>query len=190
MDVRPAIDFDEGHIPGAYNVGLDGAFTVWAGWILPVEARPLLVGDGEESVTEAVRHLIGIGYDEYEGYLEGGMAAWRTAELPVASIPQLTVQELAERLANGDRLTVLDVRNASEWAAGHIEGAIHIPLGDLAQRLAEISRDGPLAVHCAHAHRSGAAVSILQAQGFERLHHLVGGISAWEEAGYKIARDG
>ncbi|MFQ6019672.1 MAG: rhodanese-like domain-containing protein, partial [Dehalococcoidia bacterium] len=190
LDVRPATDFDEGHVPGAYNIGLDGPFTVWAGWVLPTGATPLLVGDGEESVVEAVRHLIGIGYDEYEGYLQGDMAAWRAAGLAVASVPQLTVQGLAEGLADGGRLIVLDVRNSWEWAAGHIEGAIHMPLGDLPQRLAELPRDAPLAVHCAHAHRSGVAVSILQAQGFERLHHLVGGISAWEEAGYEVARGG
>lgn len=187
LDVRPAIAFDEGHIPGAHNIPLEASFILWAGWLLPATAQLLLVADGQEQIRAAVRKLIAVALDEYDGYLEGGMEAWRQAGLPLARVSRLTAAELARALAEGESWTILDVRHPSEWAAGHIPGALHIPLGELSQRLDELPRDRPLAVHCAAGFRAGAAAGILEARGFPSVHHVIDGFEDLLKAGLPLA---
>lgn len=77
---------------------------------------------------------------------------------------------------------VLDVREPDEWAAGHIPGALHVPLGDLPARFGELPQDGALVVVCRSGSRSARAVAWLEAGGVEALN-LDGGMGAWAAAG-------
>ena len=83
-------------------------------------------------------------------------------------------------------ITVIDVRNATEWAAGHIPGAMHIPLGYLDDRTAEIPAGKPLVVQCQSGGRSAIAASILERAGFANVANLTGGITAWAAAGLPV----
>jgi rhodanese-related sulfurtransferase len=87
-------------------------------------------------------------------------------------------------LMNRSKPLILDVRDATEFAAGHIQGAKHIPVAELAARMKEIEKfkDKPVLVHCQKGMRATGACSILKAQQFSQLHNLQGGLDAWIEA--------
>ena len=95
-------------------------------------------------------------------------------------VPEITVQELKERLDNGEALSVLDVREPHEYEVANI-GARLIPLNELPERLVELDKDAPLAVHCKTGGRSARAVRLLQEAGFQSAFNVEGGITAWSE---------
>jgi len=79
--------------------------------------------------------------------------------------------------------TLLDVRQAGEWAAGHAGTAIHMPLGEVAKRMHELPKDKPLVVICASGNRSAMAATALAKSGFETVYNFSGGMGAWQGAG-------
>ncbi len=85
----------------------------------------------------------------------------------------------------GDDLVVLDVREGHEWAAGHIAGAVHIPLGDLHGRVGELDPSTRTLVVCHLGGRSARATQWLQAQGHD-VTNVEGGMEAWEQAGRPV----
>ena len=87
-------------------------------------------------------------------------------------------------LLNRSKPLVLDVRDATEFAAGHIQGAKNIPVAELAGRLKEIEKfkDKSVLVHCQKGMRAKTACGILKAQQFTQLNNLQGGLDAWVEA--------
>ena len=90
----------------------------------------------------------------------------------------------AVMLMSRSKPLILDVRDATEFAAGHIQGAKNIPLAELASRVKEIEKfkDKPVLVHCQRGMRAKSACSILRAQQFSQLNNLQGGLDAWVEA--------
>jgi rhodanese-related sulfurtransferase len=103
----------------------------------------------------------------------------------MSNVPQVQVSELA------DDAVILDVREQDEWDLGHAPGALHIPLGDLPERLAELpdTDAGPLAVTCRGGGRSSRAVAWLSQQGLD-VANLDGGMIAWNAAGKQLVADG
>lgn len=180
LDCRAPEAFAGGHVPGALNVGLGSSFPTWAGTVLPDGARVLLVLDRAADLWDATWELLRIGYELPLGWLAGGMRAWRTQARPIATLPQWTVHELASRLGSGVR--VLDVRQPGEWRSGHIEGAVHIPGGELPERVGDVPHDGTLAVTCGSGYRSSVAASLLARHGRTRLVNVLGGMTAWKRA--------
>ncbi len=189
IDVRRIRDFARGHVPGAYNITLRDAFSTWLGWIVPPEKALVFVDTSSESHETIVRQCIRIGYDDLTGYLKGGMDAWKTAGYPVSASALVTPEELSRKLASGKGIAVLDVREIGEWREGHIPGAVHIPLGELQQRINEVPKTGPVAVTCASGQRSSSAVSLLKREGFEDVENIVGGTIAWEKADLPLQKD-
>jgi hydroxyacylglutathione hydrolase len=98
----------------------------------------------------------------------------------------LTVRELKDRLEKGNDLTVLDVRSDEEWNSEHIEGAIHMYVGHLEEHIHEILTDQTTAIICSVGNRSSLAASILQRKGYTDLHVVLGGMYAWQNAGYNV----
>lgn len=188
LDARSPEAFGGGHIPGALNVGLGPMFATWAGTVLPDGAAVLLVLDGPADLWEATWQLLRIGYPLPAGWLAGGMTAWRTAAMPVGTLPQLTVHELKQRLDRGET-RLLDVRQPSEWAAGHVPGAIYITGAELPGRLADVPDAAPLAVTCGTGYRSSVAASLLARAGREHIANVPGGMTAWEQAGLPVETD-
>jgi hydroxyacylglutathione hydrolase len=181
LDVRANQEFAEAHVPGSINIALSGQFATWAGTVLGLTARPVLIADTEQQIEEARIRVARVGIETLGGYLAGGVAAWGQVGLPVATIPQITVNELSDRL-RAVRVQVLDVRREPEWDRGHIEGAAWWPLDNFKVSPPEIDRNAPLAVHCKSGYRSMIASSLLRRAGFKHVQNVVGGFDAWEQA--------
>src|SRR3954469_767596 len=181
LDVRAGDDFAAGHVPGSINIALSGQFASWAGTVLGLMAHPVLIADSEQQVEEARVRLARIGMEAIDGYLAGGVAAWKQAGLTLATISQITAQELNVRVQSGE-LQVLDVRREPEWNAAHIENAVWWPLDNFKVSPPEIDRDAALAVHCKSGYRSIIAASLLQRAGFTHVINVAGGFDGWHQA--------
>ena len=118
-----------------------------------------------------------------------GSAVVRETGLPVATLPNLTAPELAERLRREPGLLVLDVREPVEWEESHIAGATHIPMREVAGRLAELPRNRPIALLCRGGARSSLVASMLLGRGFTDLVNVWGGMGAWLQAGLPATQD-
>ena len=186
LDARSNVAFGGAHVPGAVHVGLGPMFATWVGWLLPADVPLVLVLDREEDWEPATTALLRIGYERFAGYLQFGMASWVEEGLPVARVEQLSVHELQRRLLDDSRPQLLDVRMDAEWQEGHIAGAIHCALGDLPGALDQLplDRTQPVAVICGSGYRSSIATSLLQARGFPTVWNVLGGMTAWKQAGY------
>jgi len=181
LDVRPGDDFAAGHVPGSVNIALSGQFASWAGAVLGLTAHPVLIAESDQQAEEARVRLARVGIEVLDGYLNGGVAAWKQAGFPVATLAQTTVDELALRLRSGE-VQVLDVRRGPEWEAGHIENAIWWPLDNFKISPPEIDRDARIAVHCKSGYRSMIASSLLRRAGFRHVTNVIGGFDAWQQA--------
>jgi hydroxyacylglutathione hydrolase len=188
LDLRPAADFAKGHVPGTINIPLNKSFSTWAGWLVKYDQPIHLIAE-ERDVLKAVRELAMIGLDHVSAwYLPTIVGAWENAGQPLGVVHKIDAAHLAPKLAAGT-VTVLDVRNRSEFEAGHLPGALHIPVGYLPERLAEIPRDKPIVVQCQSGGRSAIATSVLQALGVQDATDLIGGYAAWAGAGHPVVRD-
>ena len=179
LDVRAADDFAAGHVPGSVNIGLSGQFASWAGTVLGLNSRIVVIGETSAIIEEARLRLARVGIEKVEGYLEGGVNAWQAAGFPLATTPQITVEELRGR---GAALPVLDVRREAEWKAGHLEHATWRALDDFPHGLPALDRAAPVAVHCKGGYRSMIACSLLEKAGFKNVINIRGGIDAWQDA--------
>jgi glyoxylase-like metal-dependent hydrolase (beta-lactamase superfamily II)/rhodanese-related sulfurtransferase len=188
LDVRPGAAFGAAHVPGSINIGLGGQFASWAGSLIKMGTPILLVAESEAQVDEAVMRLARVGIETAGGYLAGGMAAWDRDHRPVARLPQMPVDELQHRLAEDRRLQILDVRRPGEFTGGHAPGAKNVPLASLATEIARLDPSRPTAVICQSGYRSSAASSLLAREGFRDLANIVGGTSAWIQAGYPVEK--
>jgi hydroxyacylglutathione hydrolase len=188
LDLREVADFGEGHVPGSLNVWIDGPqFAERVAGLVPAGA-PLLLMGAPSDVDRAVAALSRVGVDDVVGFLQWGMVEWRSEGLPVASVPQITVHDLATWLEEERDVVVVDVREHSEWDEGHIDRALHLPMFEAVARRAEIPGGRPTAVVCAGGLRSSAVISALQRQGVGGLHNVTGGMAAWAKAGYNVRR--
>jgi len=174
LDVRPPEDFEVGHVPNAMNIGLDGTYAWWAGTLIDI-ATPLVIIAPQGREEEAVTRLARIGYENVRGYLGDGFETWLKAGRPISITNSIESSEVPARRAEG--LAVLDVRNVGEYENGHVEGAIHIPLGVLESRLSELDATKEYLVHCAAGYRSMIASSILERHGFTHVKNVHGGFS-------------
>lgn len=188
IDARTPAAFGGAHIEGSYSIWLEG-LPVFAGWVLDYETPILLVLEEERSPEQAVRYLIRAGYDRIAGYAKGGVEAWCGVGFPVERLQVLTAHELKAKMDWGEEITVLDVRAQGEWEEGHIKGAMHIYVGHLQERVAEIPRERAVAVICRSGHRSGLGASILLREGWREVYNVLGGMAGWVSAGYPVEQE-
>ncbi len=189
VDTRTPREFAAGHIPNSYGIPVGAPLSTWVGWVLPLRAPIILIADDPSAREDAVRQLIRIGYDNWRGYLDGGIAAWQGAGLPVTRVPMVSVEEVHRASEQSDGPRILDVRQDTEWRAGHLPHAIHIEGGRLPFDDVPLAKDAPLVVHCGHSDRSTVAISILEQRGFRDVRLMRGGFSAWQDAGFPITRE-
>ncbi|MGN6610355.1 MAG: rhodanese-like domain-containing protein [Angustibacter sp.] len=94
----------------------------------------------------------------------------------MSDVPEVSVTDLPPDAA------LVDVREHDEFAAGHVDGAVHVPLSEVPQRMSELPDGEPLYVMCRSGNRSGRATAWLNAQGVESVN-VAGGMLAWAAAG-------
>jgi hydroxyacylglutathione hydrolase len=182
LDVRPYKDYDAGHIPNSLTAGLDGPLSAWVGWALPPDARIILLGASPDDEREAQIELLRIGFDNILGALEGGLNAWTESGRPIRQTRMMTMEQVASALEHGEGLEVVDSREPSEWAQGHVPGAALAPTDKIPHLTETFPRDTPLAVHCEHGYRSAIAVSLLERAGLDNLRHVTDGYAEWQGA--------
>jgi len=184
LDTRPAGDFAAAHVPGSIHVALTGQYASWAARILGIDTPLIIVGEDDEHVRESRLRLARVGMESVIGYLEDGVAGWARSGNGLDSIPQITAKDLRDMLeTEPERVTVLDVREPAEIESGAIENSIHVPLGKLRSRAAELKSAKLLVVHCKGGYRSSIATSILRGAGHQEVANLMGGFDAWKAAG-------
>jgi hydroxyacylglutathione hydrolase len=181
LDVRPGDVFASGHVPNSINIALSGQFASWAGSVMGLSARQVLIADSAEQLQEARLRLARVGIEDARGYLQGGFPAWKEAGLPVANLLQISVETLRDWLRAGEA-QLLDVRREGEWKAGHIKGALWSPLDTLGKSLPKADANTLIAVHCKSGYRSAIACSVLQRAGFRNVANVIGGFDAWQAA--------
>ena len=161
VDLRNRVAFAAGHVAGTLNFGIDGSFATYLGWLIPWGTPLTLLADTPDQIAEAQRELVRIGIDRPAAHATGAPTTWTTG--PLATVPRATFADLAQ-VRHHRPVTVLDTRRNLETAAARIDGAVHIPLHELLDRLTEVPA-GEVWVHCAAGYRASIATSILAAHG-------------------------
>lgn len=187
LDIRPLQAYAEAHIPGTLNLPLIKTFTTWAGWLLPADRALYLIAADPGAALEAQLALTSIGLDRVAGAFSPAVIA-AAQDVPEARATRCAPMAEASRLQRDGRL-IVDVRDLSEWRAGHLNGAAHHPLGTLASTLAAMDHTTPLAVHCEGGTRSAIGASVLEWIGFSDVIDLGGGWREWERDERRETRD-
>lgn len=175
IDTREPTAFAKAHLEGTLNIPFNKTFTNWAGWIIDYE-RPLHLLADPAQLDEIVKALRSIGIDRVVSFMNVEEAIKLAPRLE--SYDEITPLEAAGLIESGE-VDLIDVRHLSEWQEGHIEGATHIMLGQLLDRVEEVSLDRPIIVQCRSGFRSAIGASILQANGRKNVRNLTGGILRW-----------
>ncbi|MFI7601748.1 rhodanese-like domain-containing protein [Actinoplanes sp. NPDC049681] len=160
VDLRSRKAYAYRHLAGTLSFGLDGPLATWLGWTLPAGTPLTLLGESPQQVAAAQRELARIGIDRPAAAATGTPDDWARTPGELAERRRATFADLAAEGAD----VVLDVRADAEWRAGHLAGAVHIPLPQLTGRWEEIP-DGTVWVHCAAGYRAAAAASLLARAG-------------------------
>ncbi|CCQ18119.1 putative uncharacterized protein [Rhodococcus sp. AW25M09] len=158
VDLRARTAFAAGHLDGSLGFELSTTFVTYLGWLYQWGAPLTLIGDTSDQIDEATRELARIGIDSPSGSAVGEIHSLagdgRVRSYEVSDFAGLAAAT-AER-----KVAVLDTRQQSEHADGHIPGAVNIPLHELPHRLSEVP-DGEVWVHCASGYRASIAASLL-----------------------------
>ena len=176
------------HIPGSLSIPAGSSFGTWLGWVVDAD-RPvvLLVNDDADARrprSAGVAHRLRV---------DRRLRRWRAAFLARLGTDRpggrrFDVDRLAARLSTGgpEAPVVIDVRQASEFEAGHVPGSVHIGAGELPDTLDRLPHDRPIATICASGYRSSVAASLLRAAGFDRVVAVSGGLPDWQARGYSV----
>jgi hydroxyacylglutathione hydrolase len=171
VDARPIANFAAAHVPGSLSVQHRNVFASWFGWLVPLDRAVVFILDHDTDRSDLVRQCLAVGHDNLLGELHGGIDAWAAAGLPIEATPLVSAGHMAA--------TVLDIRQQNEWDEGHVPGAIHVELGDLANTSVP---DEPVTVMCGHGERAMSGASILQAAGHRDVSVLASRPEDWQAA--------
>jgi len=196
LDLRSPFAHAVAHAPGSLSIPLSPSFGTWLGWVVEPDRPIILVLDDPADWDEAARQALRIGAEgSLVGHLRGGFATWADGGGPLEANGRLAVDELAARLAaagpsgqSPGANVVIDVRQANEYAVGHVPGSLHLTAGSLPDRLDELPRDQPIMTICASGMRASIAASLLRSAGFADVSWVASGVPAWEAAGYPVVR--
>ena len=166
VDVRPVEAYGAGHIPSSLSIELRDVFATWLGWLVPFGAPVVVVRSADQVPAEVLWQAAKVGYTVL-GELADGIDTWIAEGRPTS---QTSV--LPPSAATGQR--VLDVRQHSEYAAGHVPGALNIELGDVAEQVAEVPA-GEIVTMCGHGERAMSAASVIERTTGRAVFVLVGG---------------
>ena len=188
-----------GSVPACSDTGVLGPIPGIVGAVQATEVLKLLAGAGSTLagrllLIDGLRmrlHEVALARNPHCAACGSGRGTLNMNEegVAMAGHEDFTPAELRRRLDAGERLVLVDVREPSEWAIGHLDGARHIPLRDVPAALATLDPGEPMVVYCHHGMRSANAAAVLRQAGFAEVHNLAGGIDRWSiEVDPSIAR--
>jgi len=172
VDLRSREVFAAGHVPGAVNFDLDGAFINYLGWMIPWGTPVTLLGATTEQVEAAQRELVRIGIDRPSGQAVGNPEVWMPEGETPAFIRRVDFDEMAKEWKANPAAVVIDTRQILEWEAGHVKGATFMPFYEVLDRLGELPRDVDVYVYCGSGYRAAAVASVMQSAGFDNIVHV------------------
>lgn len=186
VDLRMAESFSGGHVPGSLALPV-AMLTSFAGWLLPYGTPIGLIAASPKQAERGARDLARIGYDQVVGYLDDVITQWAVSGRSVGRIAAIEGPEFKQRHDSGPEFVLLDVRAKPEFDQGHLEGAIHIYLGELPARLDELDQNKEIVTFCGSGQRALIAASVLKRAGFEKVMVNWGSMGACQSLGCKMA---
>ncbi len=173
---------EEGTVPGAWYIGIDGNFAPWVGAIVSnINQNIIFIADDELRVNEIVTRFSRVGYDNTLGYLNGGIKDWIAHGFTVDKIGSVSANKFVNLLAEGAIEKPIDVRKESEYLSEHVIGVENFPLDFIHANFAEIDTNKEYFLHCKSGYRSLIAASILMANGVEKVTDVRGGFEDIKE---------
>jgi hydroxyacylglutathione hydrolase len=174
VDTRPVVEYASVHVAGSLSIPLRDAFATWLGWLVPPSAAVVVLRGRDQDPDEIVWQATKIGYDRIVGELSGGIDAAAAVGVRTRRTQLVPAGALIGPL-------LIDVRQHSEFAAGHVPGARLVELGAVAGAAASLPV-GPVAVMCGHGERAMTAASLLERAGRGDVAVVVGGPDRWAAA--------
>jgi rhodanese-related sulfurtransferase len=175
VDTRSVEAYSTAHIRGSLHIQFRDSFAVWLGWLVPEGTRLLFVAEPamlDDIVTEALL----VGYEDFGGWLDGGVDAWRKSGRAVSSTEFADGNTARAYVAGGADL--LDVRETNEYVHRHAPGAQHVALGTLGDQSFAGKEHDRVVVYCGHGERSSTAASLLERSGRTHIVNVRGGLDA------------
>lgn len=182
LDTRHQQAFSEGFIPGSMFIGGKGKLEEWAGTLIPYHKNLLLVTEpGKEK--EIATRLASVGFERFEGYLDGGFSQWLESGEPIDMIINVEVDEVAMDLPFDPRMVIVDVRSEQEYDHSHVKQSLNLPLQEMTDpgKLADFDDTQNLYLHCKSGYRSVIAASIMKKEGIHNLRNIAGGFDQIEK---------
>lgn len=189
IDTRSIESFkEEGSVPGAWFIGLDGGFAPWVGALVnDINQKIIFIAEDESRINEIALRFSRVGYDNTLGYLLGGMASWKQHGYEIDKMKVITAIDFTNNSNQGFIENSLDVRKESEYLSEHVIGVENFPLDFIHSNFAQIDPEKEYFVHCQSGYRSLIAASILKAKGVENVTDVEGGIKSLKEVGIKVS---
>lgn len=180
IDTRDKTEFAKGHIPGSFSIQGNKSFSTWAGWLVNYDEDFMLVAKSED-MEELTRKLMRIGLDRIIGFID----SIEETGIPLESNEVINLNEFKSKIEDKN-VQVIDVRNASEYEAGHINGAVNIFAGTIGDNIDKLDKGKEIIIHCQSGARSAIAQSVLKAKGIKNVKNYSGGFAEWKNKGEKI----
>jgi len=175
---------EDGTIPGAWYIGIDGSFAPWVGALITnIQQKIIFVADNDSRAQEVVTRFSRVGYDNTVGYLAGGIKNWMSQGFEVDKIGTMSASEFTKRLEAGTMEAPMDVRKESEYLSEHVVGVGNFALDTIHPNFAEIDVDKEYFLHCASGYRSLIAASIFKANGVKNVTDVRGGFTDLKDTG-------
>lgn len=186
IDTRLKADFAKGFIPGTINIQGNNAFSTWMGWFVSYEEPFILIAE-ESKLDDLTRKLMRIGMDNIIGYVDG-VQGWVSDGGTLSKSEIVSIAEF-EVILQTNHTQIVDLRGASEYKAGHIEGTDHLFIGTLEKNLDKIKKDQQVIIHCQSGDRATIGYSILVKRGFQNVKNFSGGMNEWTTAGNEVVKE-
>ena len=185
IDTRSKTEFANGFIPGTINIQGNNSFNTWMGWFVSYEKPFILIAE-ESKLEDLTRKLMRIGLDNIYGYIDS-TKEWTDAGGELLKSDIITTDGFKALLKTAAQ--IIDLRGATEYNAGHVEGAEHVFIGTLKNNLDKISKDREVVIYCQGGDRATIGYSLLAKHGFTHVRNYSGGIKEWVNSGNPVATE-
>src|SRR5690606_21560803 len=181
IDTRNKVDYNKGFVRGSLNIQGTNSFATWMGWQMNYKEQFILIAD-ENAFEDLTRKLMRIGMDNIYGFFTS--VTELPLELQKADI--VSVEEVEQIAKSGDA-EVIDVRNESEYKAGHVQGAVDLFYRTIQDVVDKVSKDRELVGYCQAGDRAAIAQSVLHRNGFN-VKTFSGSMKEWKAAGKPVVQ--